>query len=122
VREVAKHRAGFRHLGDLDAALDDAHRPGFEDHEPPGVGAFGEYGLAGAVACERERGKLCLPDFGVVDRRHIVPLFTPSIEDLMPGRPREKYYKRKRICNAATCRRDTPPSQTRLSKIDRHGA
>ena len=68
--EFAEHRAGFRHLGDLDAAFDDADRAGFEDDEPPGIGAFGEHGLAGAVARERKRGKLVSPDLGVVGRRH----------------------------------------------------
>ena len=69
-RELAEHCAGFGHLGELDIALEDAHRAAFQNQKPPGFRTLGEHGFAGVKAFERKRGKLALPGLTIVDQSH----------------------------------------------------
>ena len=72
---LAEDHAGFRHLCNLSATLDDAYQAGFENQKPPGFGAVREHGLTRAIACKRECGEPLLPDFGVHWR---FPILLPS--------------------------------------------
>jgi hypothetical protein len=92
--KLAEHRARLRHRGDLDAVFDDGDRAILEDQKLAGFGAFGEHGLVGLIARDRQRGEALLPAFGIVNESHglISPLKAeacPSIviAGLRPGNP-----------------------------------
>src|SRR5271154_7168582 len=97
-RELAKHRARFGHLGELDIALENTEGTAFENQKPPGFGTLGQHDFAGVKAFERKRGKLALPNHGLVDRSHVGA--SPFAASINAHRgPFKKYYGAERTRN-----------------------
>ena len=70
--EFTEHRAGLRHIGDLNAVLDDGDRALLEDEEPAGRRAGGEHCLAGLVGCKRKSAEPLLKGSDVRNQGHDV--------------------------------------------------